>query len=291
MKRITEIVLLKVAACVLVATAIVLGFLIRGSLRFQAAISQEHRILRTNYATLGVKAAKLDGEIRGHREALVRAYSELEPAQGAIGSVGGFSPDDRRFEGNGEFQNFYTNLKMYSNRQRYAALFSLLSKHVSARDMDRFNELLSERQSIDADVTDIESKAKKGDRTNWRVLREISMASTQAKIRDCIGDEGMVALENYDLGLPYIQGGFNTALGARLSALGHPLTADQEIKLMAALANSGAPAIQRFGADIRPEVIEEASKYLAPTQLAELESVAARFNTAAEAGHLSRKGR
>jgi len=165
---------------------------------------------------------------------------------------------------------------------RYAALFRTLK--LSPADLEKFKDLLVDRQSAAGDVFNTAREQGLNPRENRDQIRQLIEgfeAETDASIRSMLGETAYQQYQQYEKTVP--QRGVVGQIEQRLSYSSTPLygnQAEQLVNLLAASAPArplgsttgmGGPAIQGMGGDrgtaITDSVIAQSKAFLSPSQV------------------------
>jgi hypothetical protein len=181
---------------------------------------------------------------------------------------------------------------------RYATLFKKLN--LNPAELEKFKDLLVERQSARMDVMNAARESGLNPRDNrdeLRKLTEEAQAEVDANIKVALGETRFDQYQNYETTQP--QRTVISQLDQRLSYTSTPLNSTQSEFLVNALAASNAPAADQgapgnWGGPgrtaITDDVIQRAQSILTPDQLAALKQLQAEQQAQQQVRELMRAG-
>lgn len=182
------------------------------------------------------------------------------------------SPRERVPGGTPELRSLNAFERRVSLDSRFAGLFAKLN--LSPADLEKFKDLLAQRQSTGMDVMNTAREQGLNSRESRAELRQLVStleAEADAAIQGLLGENGYQQYQEYERTLP--QRNLANQLQQRLNYSSSPLTPAQTDQLVAALAASAAPS-STSGRGFRgpqvivtDEVINQSQSFLYGSQL------------------------
>ena len=163
--------------------------------------------------------------------------------------------------------------------RRYASLYKTLN--LSPDQLDKFKDLLVERQNAARDVITVAREQGLDPRTDRAEIQQLvqqAQADVDNSIATAIGQDKFAQYQNYDQTAP--QRIVVNQIAQSLNATSNPLTPAQNDQLVALLAQNAAPNDTggRQATPITDDIINAAQSFLAPDQIDALRQQQSRQN-------------